>query len=153
MADAPDAARQRTPTPIRSRSGQLDLPLAFGSMGPDGGLIATAADAIRFLRPLATMTAHWHRFSLPRDRAALLTPGWPFQYGLGIMRFRPPRLLNAGRCAPELIGHTGVTGSWAFHSPEAGLFLAGTFDNPGAAATPYRFVPALIALTPVDLLP
>ena len=39
--------------------------------------------------PLATMTARWHRFSLPRDRAALLTPGWPIEYGLGIMRFRP----------------------------------------------------------------
>ena len=73
------------------------MPLALSSMGPDGGLIGTAADAIRFLRALhadpdgllATMTARWHRFSLPRDRAALLTPGWPIEYGLGIMRFRP----------------------------------------------------------------
>jgi D-alanyl-D-alanine carboxypeptidase len=90
------------------------------------------------------MTDRWCRFSLPRDRAALLTPGWPIEYGLGIMRFRPPRLLNAGRRAPALIGHTGATGSWAFHSPEAGLYLAGTFDNPRAAAAPYRIVPALI---------
>lgn len=73
-------------------------------MGPDGGLIATAADAIGFLRalyaepdgPLATMTTRWHRFGLPRDRAALLAPGWPIEYGLGIMRFHLPRALNAG---------------------------------------------------------
>jgi hypothetical protein len=32
----------------------------------------------------------------------------------------------------------------AFHSPEAGWYLAGTFDNPRAAAAPYRTVPALI---------
>jgi CubicO group peptidase (beta-lactamase class C family) len=121
-------------------------------MGPDGGLIGTAADAIAFLRalhadpdgPLATMTARWHRFSLPHDRAALLTPGWPIEYGLGIMRFRRPRLLNGLRRAPALIGHTGATGSWAFHSPEAGLYLAGTFDDPRAAGAPYRIVPALI---------
>lgn len=87
------------------------------------------------------MTARWHRFGFPRDRAALLAPGWPVQYGLGIMYFRPPRLLNAGRQAPALIGHTGVTGSWAFHSPEAGLYLAGTFDNPRAAGAPYRSSP------------
>jgi CubicO group peptidase (beta-lactamase class C family) len=147
-----DAAAQPKPARIRNRGGELDLPLAFGSMGPDGGLIGTAADAICFLRalhddpdgPLAAMTARWHRFSLPRDRAALLTPGWPIEYGLGIMRFRPPRVLNAGRRGPALIGHTGVTGSWALHSPEAGLYLAGTFDNPGAAAAPYRIVPALV---------
>ena len=75
---------------------------------------------------------------------APLSPGWPIEYGLGIMRFRPPRALNAGRRAPVLIGHTGTTGSWAVHSPEAGVYLAGTFDNPSAAAAPYRFVPALI---------
>ena len=152
MAGTDAAAQHPKPAPIRNRGGQLDLPLAFGSMGPDGGLIGTGADAVSFLRalhaapdgPLATMTGRWHRFSLPRDRAALLTPGWPIEYGLGIMRFRPPRLLNAGRHAPALVGHTGATGSWAFHSPEAGLYLAGTFDNPGAAAAPYRIVPALI---------
>ena len=55
-----------------------------------------------------------------------------------------PTLLNAGRRAPALIGHTGATGSWAFHSPEAGLYLAGTFDDPRAAAAPFRIVPALI---------
>jgi hypothetical protein len=152
MAGTDAAARHPEPTPIRNRGGRLDLPLAFGSMGPDGGLIGTAADAIGFLRalhadpdgPLATMTARWHRFSFPRDRATLLTPGWPIEYGLGIMRFRPPRLLNRGRRVPALIGHTGATGSWAFHSPDAGLYLAGTFDDPSAAAAPYRFVPALI---------
>ena len=72
------------------------------------GAVVEATDAIGFLRALhadpdgrlATMTAGWHRFGLPRDRAAVLTPGWPIQYGLGIMRFRPPRLLNAGRASP-----------------------------------------------------
>ena len=96
------------------------------------------------------MTARWHRFSLPRDRAALPTPGWPIEYGLGIMRFRLPRLLNAGRRAPALIGHTGVTGSWAFHSREAGLYLAGTFDSPRAVAAPFRLVPALIRAHSAD---
>jgi CubicO group peptidase (beta-lactamase class C family) len=151
MAGTDAAAEHPEPTPIRNPGGQLDLPLAFGSMGPDGGLVGTAADAIGFLRALhadpdcqlATMTARWHRFGLPRSRAALLTPGWPIEYGLGIMRFRRPRPLNAGRRGPALIGHTGVTGSWAFHSPEAGLYLAGSFNSPRAAAEPYRIVPAL----------
>ena len=152
MAGTDGAAERPSPAPIRNRGGQLDLPLAFDSMGPDGGLISTAADAIGFLRALhadpdgrlATMTARWHRFSFPRDRSALLTPGWPIEYGLGIMRFRAPRVLNAGRRAAALIGHTGSTGSWAFHSPEDGLYLVGTFDNPRAAGAPYRVVPALV---------
>src|SRR5215813_12739598 len=52
MTGTDAAAQHPKPTPIRNRGGQLDLPLAFGSMGPDGGLIGTGADAVGFLRAL-----------------------------------------------------------------------------------------------------
>ena len=54
------------------------------------------------------------------------------------------RLQRLADGAVTPIRHTGATGSGAFHSSEAGLHLAGTFDNPRDVAAPFRIVPALI---------
>ena len=128
----------------------------MASMAPEGGLIGTVADALDFLRALvagtpfqrqdtfASMQARWNRFGLPRDRAAIMAPGWPVEYGLGIKRYRLPRLLNAGRRSPTFIGHSGANGSWLFWSPEHDLYLAGTVDQTRAAPLPYRLMPKLV---------
>jgi len=133
----------------------LDRPLLLASVGD---LYGTATDSIAFLRALlsgvlfedeatlALMTARWNRFGFPTDRAALRSPGWPIEYGLGIMRFRLPRLLTPLRAVPEVIGHTGSTGSWLFHAPKLDLYLAGTVDQATAGALPYRLVPKLLRI-------
>ncbi len=162
------AARNGTPRNDSARAGDtrtavmwsgddvLDVPRAMACMGPEGGLVGTAAAAIRFLRALVAgepfrfgstfghMQARWNRFGLPRDRTAIMAPSWPIEYGLGIKRFRLPRPLNAGRRTLTLIGHTGASGSWLFWSPEDDLYLAGTVDQTAAAAVPYRFVPKVV---------
>jgi D-alanyl-D-alanine carboxypeptidase len=134
----------------------LDIPEALRSMASQGGLVGTAADAIAFLRLLLAgdlferpetlhhMQARWNRFGLPRDRTAMMAPGWPIEYGLGILRYRVPRLLSLGRRTPLLVGHTGSSGSWLFHAPEHDLYLAGTVDQTTAAAVPYRLAPRLV---------
>jgi D-alanyl-D-alanine carboxypeptidase len=90
------------------------------------------------------MQARWNRFGLPRDRTAIMAPGWPVEYGLGIKRYRLPRLLNVGRRAPTFLGHTGASGSWLFWCPEHDLYLAGTVDQTRAAPVPYRLLPRLV---------
>lgn len=134
----------------------LHRPQTMASMAPEGGLIGTAADAIVFLRALlggalfdkpdtlAHMQARWNRFGLPRDRTAIMAPGWPIEYGLGIKRYRMPRLLNAGRRSPTFLGHTGASGSWLFWCAEHDLYLAGTVDQTLAAPVPYRMLPKLV---------
>jgi CubicO group peptidase (beta-lactamase class C family) len=163
-----DSARNGTPRNDSARAGDtrtavmwsgddvLDVPRAVACMGPEGGLVGTAAAAIRFLRALVAgepfrfgstfghMQARWNRFGLPRDRTAIMAPSWPIEYGLGVKRFRLPRPLNAGRRTLTLIGHTGASGSWLFWSPEDDLYLAGTVDQTAAAAVPYRFVPKVV---------
>jgi D-alanyl-D-alanine carboxypeptidase len=71
-------------------------------------------------------------------------PGWPIEYGLGMVRFRMPRLFTGFRQAPTILGHTGVTGSWLFHVPDLDLILSGTVDQVMGAPVPYRFVPRLV---------
>jgi hypothetical protein len=68
----------------------------------------------------------WHRFGLPKDLASLRLPGWPIEYGIGLMRFELPRILTPFRPVPAVIGHTGSLGSWLFYCPARDLYLAGT---------------------------
>lgn len=156
FAGHPRGKQPRAPAVMWSGDTVLDRPQAMASMAPEGGLIGTAADALVFMRALLTgvlferkdtlarMQARWNRFGLPRDRTAIMAPGWPIEYGLGIKRYRLPRLLNAGRRSPTFIGHTGASGSWLFWCPEHDLYLAGTVDQTTAAAVPYRLLPTLV---------
>jgi D-alanyl-D-alanine carboxypeptidase len=146
---------QSTPEPaaLWADNHALTLPRALRSFP---SIYGTAADNLTFLRALmraeifdrpatlGLMEQRWNRFGLPLDAAALHAPGWPIEYGLGMMRFRMPRLFAPLHPTPALIGHTGSTGSWLFHCPERDLFLCGTVDQVGAGALPYRFVPALV---------
>ncbi len=106
-----------------------------------------AAVGGRFFRDPCTwhrMRARWHRFSLPLDRAALRQPSWPIEYGLGVMRFRLPRLLTPFRPVPKVVGHTGSTGTWLFHAPEPDLYLAGAVSQMTAGALPFKVVPRVL---------
>lgn len=111
----------------------LNIPLAMSSFHTDGGMVATLSDSLRFLRgffcgelvteeELAYLTRHWNRIF------------FPMQYGGGLMRFYLPRWMAPFRNPGELIGHSGSTGSFAFHSPQRDVLLAGTVnqsDDPG----------------------
>ncbi|HVL56820.1 MAG TPA: serine hydrolase domain-containing protein, partial [Burkholderiaceae bacterium] len=117
---------------------------------------STTPDLLRLLRALTggalfanpqtwpAMCARWIRFSLPRDRAALRSPSWPIEYGLGVMRFEMPRWLAPLRPVPPILGHSGSTGSWLFHCPQRDLLLAGTVDQITAGAVPFRFLPKVL---------
>ena len=52
---------------------------------------------------------------------------------------------------PELIGHSGVTGSFSFSNPEAGLHIAGTFNQLDKPSRPYGFM-SKVAKTAIDHL-
>jgi D-alanyl-D-alanine carboxypeptidase len=158
VAGHPRRETAGAPAALWAGDAVLNIPQAMASLGPDGGLVGTAADAIAFLRALLAgepfaradtvglMQARWNRFGLPRDRSSMMAPGWPIEYGLGILRFRPPWFLAPGRARPTLLGHTGASGSWLFHCPEHDLYLAGTVDQTTAAAVPYRIGPRLVRI-------
>lgn len=135
-----------------------DRPRAMASFGD---LYSTTEDLLRFGRSLFSgtlfddaatgeiMRRRFNRFGLPRGVATLRAPSWPIEYGLGLMRFQPGRLLAGGRRVPSVIGHTGSTGSWLWHVPELDMVIAGTVDQARAAAVPFQAVPrALAALYP-----
>jgi CubicO group peptidase (beta-lactamase class C family) len=141
------------PLPLRVEDRPIDIPLLLRSIW---GIYSTTADTLVFLRSLmagevfekpttlGSMQQRWNRFGLPFDRAALRSPGWPIEYGLGLMRFRLPWIFAPLHPMPAVVGHTGSTGCWLFYCPERDLFLAGSVDEVTAGALPYRLVPRVL---------
>jgi D-alanyl-D-alanine carboxypeptidase len=121
-------------------------------------LYSTVGDLMVFMRALirgelfddpATvnlMHGEWNQFGFSISPVG---PGWPIEYGLGMMRLRYPRILTPFRPVPDIIGHTGASGSWLFYCPPLDLLLAGNVSQITAAAVPFQFVPKLLrALKP-----
>lgn len=147
------------PAVLRAEGRPLRIPRLIRSIR---GVYSTARDAMTFLRgfvegrifddpaTVSAMQQHWNRFGFPTDRAALRSPGWPIEYGLGIMRFRLPRPLTPWRPMPSVVGHTGSTGCWLFYCEELDVFLSGSVDEVTAAAVPYRIVPKILRVLASD---
>lgn len=118
-------------------------------------LYSTAHESLRFMAALVQgrvfddpatvrlMTEHFNPLGFSFSLRPV-GPGWPMEYGLGMIRFRMPRLFTGFKQAPTLLGHTGVTGSWLFHVPDLDLIFSGTVDQVTGAPVPYRFVPRLV---------
>lgn len=140
----------------------LHVPRFLASIGD---LNSTCDDLLRFLEAAVggrlfrdpgtwrRMQACWRRFSFPLDRAALRQPSWPIEYGLGIMRFQLPRLLTPFRPVPQVVGHTGSTGTWLFHAPQPDLYLVGAVSQTAAGAVPFGVVPRVLRAVTGSLEP
>ncbi|RFT15103.1 MAG: D-alanyl-D-alanine carboxypeptidase [Candidatus Saccharicenans subterraneus] len=134
---------------------ELHIPEAMASLKD---LYSTAGDLLVFMRALVQgklfsgptnfdlRIQNWNRFGFSLSPVG---PGWPIEYGLGLMRFRLPRFMTPFRPVPAIIGHTGVCGSWLFYCPGLELLLAGTVGQLAAGPVPFRFLPRLLnALRP-----
>jgi CubicO group peptidase (beta-lactamase class C family) len=151
----PGPARARDPMALSARGEPLKIPLLTESVR---GIYSTTADMIAFLRALlggevfqaretlVAMQSSWHRFGFPLDRAALRSPGWPIEYGVGLMRFRLPRIFTPSSAMPAVLGHTGSTGCWLFYCPKLDVFLAGSVNEVTAGAIPFRTVPRILSI-------
>ena len=151
----PRSDRATDPMALCVRGKPLNIPLLIESVR---GIYSTAADMMKFLRAfmggevfqaretLAAMQSNWHRFGFPLDRAAVRSPGWPIEYGAGLMRFRLPRLFTPTSPMPAVLGHTGSTGCWLFYCPELDVFLVGSVNEVTAGAIPFRAVPRILSI-------
>jgi CubicO group peptidase (beta-lactamase class C family) len=123
----------------------IEIPLAMSSFAPDGGVVSTVAESLRFLRAffggellaanqLATMTSRCNRIF------------FPLRYGYGVMCFQLPRWMSPFKGPLELVGHSGSTGSFAFYNPKREVHLAGTVNQMDNPRQPYRLMTQMIGL-------
>lgn len=129
---------QSEPIPLYNKSLRLDVPLALSSMAPDGGIVSTLSDSLTFLKAYFDGklfdSKHFERMYQWNPLF------FPMQYGYGLMRFKLPRMMSPFQKLPELIGHSGSSGSFAFYAPAEGVYLAGTFNQIDAPSRPFQFM-------------
>jgi D-alanyl-D-alanine carboxypeptidase len=116
----------------------------------DGGIISTVTDQLSFMRALAgggffDDPGTWLRMQERFHRIF-----FPIEYGLGVMRYAPPRWMSPAFAVPPLIGHSGSTATWLFHCPDLDIVLAGTFDV-ARPPLPFRFLPRVLRAVSAEL--
>mgnify|MGYP001817704549 CR=1 FL=1 len=91
-------------------------------------MVSNVEDSLRFLR--AVMEG-----GLFRDPSTLeRMQNWkriffPMQYGLGLVRFKLPRLFSPFSPAPELVGHSGVSSAFLLCNADSQIAIAGTLNQ------------------------
>jgi CubicO group peptidase (beta-lactamase class C family) len=123
------------PATIYLKNKPINAPKYISSNTSDGGLVSTALESIIFLR--AFFSGHLFDKQLFDRRMNWKSIFFPLKYGYGLMNFKMPM-------QPELIGHSGSTGSFAFICPSKSLYLAGTINQMASPAKPFTLMSKLI---------
>lgn len=115
------------PAPLYYKNKILTVPLAMKSFKADGGIVSTAGESLRFLR--AFFSGKF--FSIEKLKTLY---NWnpiffPLKYGIGVMQFKLPRIFSPFSPASEFIGHSGLSGAFAFYCPEKDVYLTGTVNQ------------------------
>jgi len=127
------------PLPLRDGRRQLDIPQAMTSFGPDGGVVADVGDLLRFLRAFFEGELFDHSV-LQRMQDEYNRIVFPLESGMGLLRFRVPRALAPFSPPVELVGHSGLSGAFAYLAPTQQLYMAGTVNNLAKPRRPYQLM-------------
>jgi len=120
------------PRNIYFKSNELKIPKAMSSFGADGGIVSTSKDLMKFIKGF--MSGQLFPQSYLKEIQQWNKIFFPLESGIGIHRFKAPWYFSPFNKTPELIGHSGLSGAFAFYAPEVNTYLTGTVNqiyNPG----------------------
>ncbi|MCG8330332.1 MAG: beta-lactamase family protein [Chitinophagales bacterium] len=117
----------KRPMHLYFKERELHIPKAMTSFGPDGGIVSTSSDMLIFIE------AFFSGQLFPKDYIEGLKQWnkifFPIRSGIGIHKIKLPWIFNPTGSFPELIGHSGLSGALAYHSPKKDLYIAGTVNQ------------------------
>jgi len=138
VADRPDPP----PAAVYLKDRLLELPEFLSCHLAEGGLVTTVSDNLTFM--MAFFEGRLFDRSLIADER-YRRMFFPMQYGYGTMRFKLPRIFSPISGTPELLGHSGSTGSFAFFNPSRDVYLAGTLNQIASPGRPFRLMMKVLA--------
>jgi CubicO group peptidase (beta-lactamase class C family) len=115
------------PKVLHYKANELHIPKAMASFGPDGGMVSTSADMLRFIE--AFYTGILFPIEYVKDLQVWNKIFFPMQSGVGIHLFKLPWFFNPTGAVPSFIGHSGLSGALAFYSPKHNLYVVGTVNQ------------------------
>lgn len=113
--------------PIHNGDCVVMLPKYLSTQMAQGGIISTNKELMRFLQAFfgGELFSKEH-ITDPTFRPIQFVP---LKYGSGMMQLKIPRILSPFIPAPEIIGHSGASGSFAFYCPSKDVFVTGTINQ------------------------
>lgn len=130
------------PTSIYFNSTKMNASHALASFKADGGIVSTAAENMLFLK--AFFEGKFfpiHYFEEMKNWNSVM---FPLQYGLGIMRFKLPMFFSLFKPLPEFIGHSGLSGAFAFYVPSKKVYFTGTINQLASPSTSFKLMIKLL---------
>ena len=152
LTGSPEPAGLAAPAHVFDHQQDITTVRASTDYWADGGLVATPADMIAFLRALhdgkiispaslRTMQT-WH----DRDGSPTLPPIPGTQYGYGLWHFQMTGPLAALKNVVPTWGASGSTGSFLYYSQPLDLYMAGTVDSAGSTMMTFFLMAGAMSL-------
>ncbi|MCK9519121.1 MAG: beta-lactamase family protein [Dehalococcoidia bacterium] len=120
-------ATDKIPQTLYYKAGELNIPKAMASFGPDGGMVSTSADMLFFMEAFITGKMFPLEYVKELQQWNKIFP--PMRSGIGIHLFKLPVIFDPTGAIPYFIGHSGLSGALAYHSPEENIYVAGTVNQ------------------------
>ncbi len=131
-------SQDTAPAALYFKERPLPIPLAMTSFGPDGGIVSTSGELMIFIKAFFKGVLFPTEYFGEMKRWNKIF--FPLEYGVGVARFKLPRLFSPFKAMPELLGHSGLSGAFAFYSPEKDVYLTGTVNQINHPDISYRLM-------------
>lgn len=139
LSGTAEAAERPVPAPLYAGEQLLNIPQFMAFSAPDGGMISTLNDSMTFIRAFFEGRL-FDAAMLRRMTGAYRRIFFPLEYGMGIMRFKLLRLFSPFQPAPELLGHSGISGAFMYFNPERDAYIVGTTNQLVRRSKPYQLM-------------
>lgn len=135
----PPSAASEPPALVYYKERPMQLDRLMASHWPEGGIVSTVGELLRFGRAYFTGELFASHGCLPPEHQwnAVF---FPLEYGTGLMRFQLPRLMMPFGYSPELVGHSGSSGSFLYYDRSLDLCLAGTVNQMTQRNLPFQLM-------------
>lgn len=125
-----------TPAPFYYKKEVLKIPKMMTSFQSDGGIVSTAEENLIFLKAhLNGELFSAKNTDVKRDWNKIYSP---FQYGYGIMKFKFFGM-------PDMIGHAGANGSFAYYIPSKDVYITGTVNQIDKPQLVYKLIGKILS--------
>jgi len=134
-----ESTESRLPVlPMRFKENTVSIPMAMTSVRLDGGIVSTSADSLNFIQ--AFMQGQLFKPHHLSEIQQWNSIGFPLQAGVGIIKFSLPGIFSLVGRSKDLIGHSGISGAFAFYNPASNIYLAGTINQLNNPSLPFKFM-------------
>jgi D-alanyl-D-alanine carboxypeptidase len=130
------------PHPLYYKDKPLLIPRAMTSFGPDGGIVSTSGELMKFLE--AFFTGAFFDPLLFNQLENWNPIFFPMQSGIGLHLFRLPWYFDPFRKVPACIGHSGLSGTVAFFNRKNQIFITGTVNQVAHPDASFRLMIKLL---------